>query len=816
MNSYDFLRDYICKENDTATHTAFDGGKWTVPNTDLERIYGEYIKKVNDGTRLCLTERIPKNDYFNFFIDLDFKYSYLVPEKNRILSTVVATLNETQYVFSMRNPYKFHVNFPNRHVTRPEAEEIVQKLTTRLNEELPFLCAKTGNSINWNEIIDTSVYRSGLRLLGSQKNQKAMDREWKEYLQLRDQLEWEDLECEWNPPFLSKNQIGKSYQVVNVNGEETITSSSSVTQFIKKEWMIMTSIRYIPEETYTILQENNFRSGKSEGGKSEGGKSQVKRKEKKKEKKGKSSPKEEIGDRPLEEEPGFNLSEDQIQIIKKWIGEKFCYQPHFIQNIKKFKDALRIDLNDTYCKHIGRNHKSNRQYIMIDKTEARKLCYDNDCKKNGSTETYQTHPDIIMMLQEKKIVSPPHIKIGDRINKTLLLDLFDPENSIFVQPQFTAYLNNFLAVVEESKPPIYIYRKSIESRWILRNYRDTADLLTVFRGKSNGDEPIDLNPFEIWRVNRTRRTYDNIIFDPSYIEDDDPSRSNLNLYRGFKARLLNDEEYSYQKVKPFLHHIKTVLAAGDKVSYDYIVNWFARMCQTPHIKGEIALVFTGEQGAGKNIIFDWIGKAIIGDTHYQCVNSLEALTGNFNSLNQNKIFTIGDELSNFGGSHVTSNRLKNLITQKDQRIELKGVDAFFIADYQNFVFLSNNNWPVRVEDSDRRYYVNRTANTYRGNRSYFKNLHDYFSEPDTADQVYTYLMKLDLSKFNVRDIPETAEKVAMRNFAKRAIDIYIESYVAQGLSDYLELGRTNEVRVLILFTPITILIITKIIFKILF
>lgn len=87
-----------------------------------------------------------------------------------------------------------------------------------------------------------------------------------------------------------------------------------------------------------------------------------------------------------------------------------------------------------------------------------------------------------------------------------------------------------------------------------------------------------------------------------------------------------------------------------------------------------------------------------------------------------------DEVQNFGGAHASNDALKSLITQEDINIEGKGKDAFRIKDMAHYVFLTNHDWPIKIETSDRRYmaaecsskYAKASNNAHAG--AYFKAL----------------------------------------------------------------------------------------------
>ena len=91
--------------------------------------------------------------------------------------------------------------------------------------------------------------------------------------------------------------------------------------------------------------------------------------------------------------------------------------------------------------------------------------------------------------------------------------------------------------------------------------------------------------------------------------------------------------------------------------------------QKPYKKIGVAILLKSKQGAGKNIIWEWIADFIIGKKYSLVINDIDRLLGRFNVIIQNKLLTICDEISNYGGAYKSNNKLKNLITQSEQVIE---------------------------------------------------------------------------------------------------------------------------------------------------
>ena len=88
-------------------------------------------------------------------------------------------------------------------------------------------------------------------------------------------------------------------------------------------------------------------------------------------------------------------------------------------------------------------------------------------------------------------------------------------------------------------------------------------------------------------------------------------------------------------------------------------------------------------------------------------------------------------------------------------IEQKGLKPVRFSDYNNYIFLSNNNWPIKVELSDRRYFCLDLDNSKCKDSDYFDVLGDQLNEE--SDNVFYnyYLLNMDISTWKKLQIPNT-------------------------------------------------------------
>jgi hypothetical protein len=138
------------------THLFMDGGKLHIPTNKLYIFLSKYIECINNGEKICLVEKLGKNVQFRFFLDIDFKkVPHLFSQSSQIIdvSNKVMTLIGDIYICSEKKGIHLIYNKPvSFHVANGLCNTIRSKLSSDLQQ-----------------CIDSSVYATGLRMIGSSK-----------------------------------------------------------------------------------------------------------------------------------------------------------------------------------------------------------------------------------------------------------------------------------------------------------------------------------------------------------------------------------------------------------------------------------------------------------------------------------------------------------------------------------------------------------------------------------------------------------------------------------------------------------------------
>lgn len=246
----------------------------------------------------------------------------------------------------------------------------------------------------------------------------------------------------------------------------------------------------------------------------------------------------------------------------------------------------------------------------------------------------------------------------------------------------------------------------------------------------------------LWLKHPKRRTYTGIVFEPTASGED----KKYNLWKGFSC-----------SPKPgdcsiFLDHLKTNVCSGNEKHYNWLLAWLANMFQDPCNKPGIALVLRGERGTGKTKFGEIIGSLIA--KHYKIISKAAHLTGQFNAQLENTLLLQVEEAF-WAGDKNAEGVLKDLITSDALFIERKGLDPYTTKNYIRLLITSNEDWVIPAGPDERRFAVFDVA-------GHCKQDHNYFAEMDKQIQnggreaLLYELMNLDISNFNLWDIPKTS------------------------------------------------------------
>jgi hypothetical protein len=271
-----------------------------------------------------------------------------------------------------------------------------------------------------------------------------------------------------------------------------------------------------------------------------------------------------------------------------------------------------------------------------------------------------------------------------------------------------------------------------------------------------------------WLRHPEARQYKGVIFDPSGAP---VVGGKLNLSQGFAIKP-KAGKWSLMK-----RHILEIIAAGDKASEEYILNWMTWLVQNPGEQAGVALVLKGDKGSGKGTLGNVLCR-IFGQ-HSCHLSSAKHLAGNFNAHLLDCCFLFADE-AYWAGDRGAEGTLKRLITEPTLFIEAKGRDGVTVPNRLHVMMASNNEWVVPASHDERRYAVFQVSDHKKQDKRWFDPLYAELNSGGCAAML-DELLRLDLWGWHPREVLKTAALQEQQSQSLREYDEWLIGLLQGGV-----------------------------------
>ena len=255
-----------------------------------------------------------------------------------------------------------------------------------------------------------------------------------------------------------------------------------------------------------------------------------------------------------------------------------------------------------------------------------------------------------------------------------------------------------------------------------------------------------------WIHSSERRQYDNSMAFMPHHDGDFGDR--LNLWRGFGVKAIKPEPGSRGEAGcvKFLHFMKDIICSGNVNHFEYLVKREATIFQKRN-RTEVALgLHTKEEGCGKGF-YEFTMRQLLGKQHAMQVTNPQHIIGKFNPHLETLLRLTADEAL-FVRNHEHRNSLFNLVTEADLTIEPKNCGVYQADSYLNVSVLSNASHFLPVSETARRFFIPTVSKARMQDHAYFNSLRADLEAGGYEALLYYFLHEVDLTGFNVRDVPQ--------------------------------------------------------------
>jgi hypothetical protein len=480
-----------------------------------------------------------------------------------------------------------------------------------------------------------------------------------------------------------------------------------------------------------------------------------------------------LGDRSTKKvELNNNVIKSNDDINKAIETCLLCLPIDDYNDFEKWRDIALIINNELGYNGLDVLQKWSSDAKDYDKSKVEQFYKNIKPKENGlkigtlKKKAKETNPDLYKSLfkkqkeqkEVKEIINTEDFLTQSTINYNKIKVEFEKNNFKILNPiMFATTTNNNNELVIRTK----------------KDFKDVYENLQYLKWNEFHSRMMDSSFIDDWLKDETMRTYDKMDFLPM-------QQAPNNIYNTFHGYAAEEKHIKKDNIDDSLliKHIKN-LCNNDEAVYKYVIHFLARKLQKPNILTNTALIFKSNEGAGKDLFFNWFGNKILGSEYYYNTEKPELLFGKFTSSLENKILIIVNETSGKDTFSINEN-IKCAITAETNIIEHKGLKPYKNTNHIGFIFLTNNENPIKVPIDDRRFCGIECNNLICNNVDYFTGLRAELNNGEYDKAFYNFLMSIDCDNYDfTNNRPKTSFYNDIQELNKPALINFIEHFLIE-------------------------------------
>ena len=176
--------------------------------------------------------------------------------------------------------------------------------------------------------------------------------------------------------------------------------------------------------------------------------------------------------------------------------------------------------------------------------------------------------------------------------------------------------------------------------------------------------------------------------------------------------------------------------SDDPAMETYWHDWVATLVQTPGVKMQTAwLLYSRNTGTGKSLMARCVG-SMFGRSFHE--GHAEVLTDERNDWIVGKQLVLVDDLNDYVGRKDGA-KIRAMITRVNVHLNPKYVQGYDVQDHTNYIITTNEEVSVKLEQTDRRFYVVNSPETRADDTLYKAAWSMFYSDSGAAALKFYYL-----------------------------------------------------------------------------
>jgi phage/plasmid primase-like uncharacterized protein len=238
-----------------------------------------------------------------------------------------------------------------------------------------------------------------------------------------------------------------------------------------------------------------------------------------------------------------------------------------------------------------------------------------------------------------------------------------------------------------------------------------------------------------------------IVFNPRVPVD---SEEFCNLWEGWPTRAHPGDAGDQELCRRWRAVLYYAVNNNDEV-FSWLLKWMAYQVRYPGTKMKTSVIFHGDEGSGKNTVWDAF-RRIFGQ--YGRSITQTQLESQYTDWMSGRLFIVGNEVLHRQEQVTQKGRLKTLITEDEFSLERKYLPGREEPNYCNLVFLSNETIPLSIDPGDRRFLVNWTPPPHKDGAKFYAGLSQKDMPDSAVSAIYHFLLtEVDLGDFGPHTKP---------------------------------------------------------------
>jgi hypothetical protein len=202
----------------------------------------------------------------------------------------------------------------------------------------------------------------------------------------------------------------------------------------------------------------------------------------------------------------------------------------------------------------------------------------------------------------------------------------------------------------------------------------------------------------------------------------------------------------------YVNELLNIISNNNLEVREYVVKWLAHMLQKPYDLPKVSLVFSGAKGCGKDTLFDFLGKWVIGDSYYHNNTKTSSIFEKHSTECMSKVLVKLEEADR-NACLESANALKSMISSEKMNFNPKNKAGVVIPNYMRMVLTVNQAIPVDLSQGERRFMISNCLTHRIRDFDFWGKLHTSLMNANAGRVVAGWLLSVDLSGFNPLSYP---------------------------------------------------------------